>query len=85
MVKPDPAAQIQRLWFKHEEYGSDGTLLSTAVEQADMRWQYRHEAAYLLELCGLEVEAAYGGFDKSPLDERCREQIYVCRLREPRE
>ena len=82
MQVPEPAAETLRLWFKHEEYDSGGTLLCTSVDKADMRWQYRQEAQYLLELCGLEVEAAYGGFDKSPLDERFREQIYVCRLRE---
>lgn len=83
MQIPELAAETLRLWFKHEEYDSCGLLLSTAVDKADMRWQYRQEAQYLLELCGLEIEAAYGGFDKSALDERFREQIYVCRLREP--
>jgi SAM-dependent methyltransferase len=83
MQIPEPAAKTLRLWFKHEEYDSSGLLLSTTVDKADMRWQYRLEAQYLLELCGLEVAAAYGGFDKSALDERFREQIYVCRLREP--
>jgi SAM-dependent methyltransferase len=84
MQIPEPATEILRLWFKFEEYDAEGVLERTVVEKIDLRYQYRLEAQFLLELCGLNVEAAYGGFDKSPLDERFREQIYVCRLREPR-
>lgn len=79
LVQPEPALQQHRLLFKYEEYSCGGELLSTGVDRADMRWQYRHEAQYLLELCGLRVAAAYGGYDKSPLGAGSREQIYVCR------
>ena len=47
-----------------------------------LRWIYRWEAEYLLELSGLEIEAAYGAFDKRPLDEKAGVLIYVCRRRD---
>jgi ubiquinone/menaquinone biosynthesis C-methylase UbiE len=80
MFKPEPWRQTHRLWFKYEVYDAAGVLKETAAEYMELRWQYRLEAQYLLELCGLHVEAAYGGYDKSPLDERQRELLFVCRV-----
>jgi ubiquinone/menaquinone biosynthesis C-methylase UbiE len=77
-VRPDTVRQIQHVWLRYEVYSPQQLLLSTEIEQFDMRWMNRYEAQYLLELSGLEVVAAYGGFDRRPMDEQQRELIYVC-------
>lgn len=78
-LQPDPFRQVHELWFRYEEYDRFGKFLGAEVERMELRWQYRLEAEYLLELCGLQVEAAYGDYDKSPLQSGARELIYVCK------
>ena len=43
-----------------------------------MRWTYRWEMRYLLELTGFEVVAEYGDFRGSP-PAYGQEQVWVCR------
>ena len=81
-VRPMPVQQMHRLWFKHEEYDGAGTLVQTQVERMEMRWQYRWEAHYLLELCGFAVEEAYGDYRGAPIDEAAKEMIFVCKKRD---
>jgi len=78
-LKPNPARQQHAIRWKFEVYDSAGALQETLIEDSEMRWLYRWEAEYLLELCGLEIVVAYGDFDKRPLDEQANELIYVCR------
>ncbi len=66
-------ADLRQLWFKYEEYDEQGQLQCTVWTAPTCAGSTARRRQYLLELCGLRVEAAYGGFDKSPLDERCRE------------
>ncbi len=43
-----------------------------------LRWTYRWEMRYLLELCGFEIEAAYSDFKQSPPASGL-EQVWVAR------
>jgi SAM-dependent methyltransferase len=47
----------------------------------EMRWFYRFELEHLLGRAGLEVEALYGNFDRSPLADDSPEMIFVARPR----
>lgn len=80
-LRPDPAEQRHAIRWKYEVYDSAGALQETLIEDMALRWLYRWEAEYLLELCGLEIVEAYGDFDKRPLNEQANELIYVCRRR----
>jgi ubiquinone/menaquinone biosynthesis C-methylase UbiE len=44
-------------------------------------WATRNEWLGLIDVAGLEVEAAYGDFDKSPLGDESREYVFVTRSR----
>lgn len=80
-LRPDPRRQVHQLGWKYEIYDRSERLRETHVERMEMRWLYRWEAEYLLELCGLEITEAYGGYDRRPLDDRAGELIYVCKRR----
>jgi SAM-dependent methyltransferase len=43
-------------------------------------WATKNEWLGLIDVSGLEVEAAYGDFDRSPLGDESREYIFVTRL-----
>ena len=81
-LRPRPRRQVHLLGWKYEVYDRSERLRETHVERMEMRWMYRWEAEYLLELCGLEITEAYGGWDRSPLNDESRELIYVCRRRD---
>jgi SAM-dependent methyltransferase len=81
-LKPDPAKQIHVLRWRFEIFDQSGVLLETLIEDMELRWLYRWEAEYLLELSGLMIAEAYGDFDKRPLDGQASELIYVCRRKE---
>ncbi|MCC7477379.1 class I SAM-dependent methyltransferase [bacterium] len=78
-ITPHFPTQCSTVLFRYETSDSAGRLLQIEVDRIHMRWQSRWEAQYLLELSGLEVEAAYGGFDRRSLDVPGTELIYVCR------
>lgn len=78
-LRPDPGAQVHELWFKYETYDRFGALKRTEVEKMQLRWLYRWEAEYLLELSGLEIIDAFGNYDRRPLDSSASELIYLCR------
>ncbi len=75
----DPGAQLISGDWRFEEYDAEGRLLETWLEPMQLRWLYRWEAEYLLRLSGFEIVAAYGDYQKSPLDSAAKELIYVCK------
>jgi len=81
-LNPDPVRQVHELCWKHEVYDRFGKLAETSIEKMELRWMYRWEAEYLLELAGLEIVEAYGGYDRRPLDEGALELIYVCKRKD---
>lgn len=58
------------------EIDSKGKVLRQETEILALRWTYRWEMKYLLELCGFSVEAQYSDFSKSP-PTYGNEQIWV--------
>lgn len=72
-----PVSQVMQLEFRFEEFDPQLRLIGTELEEAEMRWIYRFEAEHLLELCGLEIVQAYGGYDQRPLGEDAVELLYV--------
>ena len=44
-------------------------------------WATKNEWLGLVDVAGLEVEALYGGFDRSPVDDESREYVFVTTVR----
>jgi ubiquinone/menaquinone biosynthesis C-methylase UbiE len=74
----DTVRQILREVWRFTERDDRGLILRQEEEVLTMRWIYRWEMRYLLELCGFEVEAEYSDYAGSP-PAYGREQIYVAR------
>jgi len=81
-LTPHPGRQRHQILWKYEICDRFGKVVETHLEEMWLRWFYRWEAEYLLELSGLEIMEAYGGFDKRPLDENAADLIFVCRRKE---
>jgi hypothetical protein len=78
-ANPNPGEQRHELALRYEQLDAAGRLVETWVEALPLRWLYRYEAQYLLELCGLEIEESYGSYSKTPLDGQSKELIFVCK------
>ena len=74
----DPVAQTLRERWRFVERSPEGAVLREADETLTLRWVYRFEMRYLLELCGFEIEAELSDFEGSP-PAYGREQIWVAR------
>ena len=76
----DPLRQILRETWRFLEVTSAGEILREEHETLEMRWTYRHEMRYLLELTGFEVVAEYSDFRESP-PAYGTEQVWLARRR----
>ena len=76
----DVIRQVFEETWRFTERDREGNQLRREEEILRMRWTYRYEMRYLLELAGFEVLAEYSDYDKSPPDYG-REQIWVARRR----
>ena len=76
--KNDPLTQtfIERHRFR--ELAPNGRIVREEFETLSMRWIYRYEMRYLLELSGFDVEAEYSDFNGA-LPAYGREQIWLAR------
>jgi ubiquinone/menaquinone biosynthesis C-methylase UbiE len=74
----DPGQQTIEQYFVFEELDEEGRVLSKTYVPLTLRYLYRYEMQYLLELCGYQVEALYGDFARGPF-RYGREQIWVAR------
>ncbi len=74
----DLVGQLGREVWRFTERDAEGTIVRQEEEVLTMRWVYRWEMRYLLELCGFEIEAEYSDYLGSP-PSHGREQIYVTR------
>jgi len=70
--------QVNDVKFRYETFDSRGRLRRVEEDKIHMRWQTRWEAQYLLELCGLQVLEAYGGYDRRSIEDKPAEMIFVC-------
>lgn len=76
----DPFRQVFDEMWRFRELDVDGSVVREEHERLSLRWTYRFEVRYLLELAGFEVEASYGDFHGSP-PAYGREQVWVARPR----
>ena len=68
--------QVLEADFSFEEFDGEGKAISSVHAPLTLRWVYRYEMQHLLELCGFEVEALYGDFERGPF-RYGGEQIWV--------
>ncbi len=61
-----------------EEVDGEGKMVSRMYNLLTLRFIYRYEMQHLLELCGFEVEALYGDFQRGPF-RAGGEQVWVAR------
>ena len=73
----DPLTQVFEETWRFTEVGSKGKV-RVEQEVLRMRWTYRNEMRYLLELCGFEEISEYSDYAKSP-PAYGKEQIWVAR------
>jgi ubiquinone/menaquinone biosynthesis C-methylase UbiE len=78
----DPLRQTLRERWRFTERTSNGTVLRREEEFLELRWTYRYEMRYLLELCGFAIEAELSDFSDSP-PTYGREQIWMAVTTEP--
>ena len=74
----DPLAQVFEETWRFTEVDRRGYVLRQEEEVLRMRWTYRYEMRYLLELAGFEVVAGYSDYFKAP-PAYGKEQIWVAR------
>lgn len=71
-----PVDQTLEQYFIFEELDDAGRTISKTYSPLALRYVYRYEMQYLLELCGYTVEALYGDFQRGPF-RYGGEQIWV--------
>jgi SAM-dependent methyltransferase len=74
----DPERQMLDGSFIFEELDEQGRVVAKTYSPLTLRYVYRYEMRYLLELCGYRVEALYGDFRHGPF-RAGGEQIWVAR------
>lgn len=76
----DTVAQVLQETWRFTERDATGAIVRAEEERLRLRWLYRYEMRYLLELCGFEIEAEYSDFRRSP-PAYGREQVWLARKR----
>jgi hypothetical protein len=76
----DTLNQVLTERWEFVEVDPEGRELRREEEILRMRWTYRWEMRYLLELAGFEVEAEYSDFHRSP-PAYAAEQVWLARRR----
>jgi len=74
----DPGSQTVEQYFIFEELDDEGKVISKTYSPISLRYIYRYEMQYLLELCGYKIEALYGDFQRGPF-RHGNEQIWIAR------
>lgn len=71
----EPVEQIMVQEFLFEEVDAGGSVLNRVYKTLTLRYTFRCEMQYLLELCGYTIEALHGDFHGGPY--RGAEQVWV--------
>ena len=74
----DPLLQVLRSRMRLTEFGADGAILRQEEEGLELRWTYRQEMRYLLELTGFAIEEEVSDFSGAA-PAYGKEQIWVAR------
>jgi SAM-dependent methyltransferase len=78
-VKTEPLEQTLAIEMNHDVTRPDGRT-ERRTQRFQTRYFFRFEVEHLLTLAGFRIEAAYSGYDRSPLGATYPgELIYVCR------
>jgi len=77
--RTDPLTQtFSERW--HWNISHNGSAVQTYDDELRLRWTYRYEMRYLLELTGFEVRAEYSDFKGAP-PRYGAEQVWVAEAR----
>jgi SAM-dependent methyltransferase len=74
----DIAAQTIMQEWVFETLDARGYMISREYTSVRLRYLFRYEMQYLLELCGFSVEALYGDFRRGPF-QAGRNQVWIAR------
>jgi len=74
----DAVRQVLFERWRLTERDPQGRTIRQTDAALELRWTYRYEMRYLLELCGFHVEAEYSDYRKSP-PKYAADQIWVAR------
>ena len=74
----DPQEQTLEEHRFFEEVDEEGRVISKTATPLRLRYVHRFEMQYLLELCGFEIEALYGDFQRGPFRQG-NEQVWLAR------
>ena len=75
----DTYGQIVNIRMMVEELDEDNVVARKMYRDYSLRYCYRWEIHHLLVMCGFEIEAMYGDFDRSEFDAGGTEMIWVAR------
>lgn len=75
---PHASRQVNDVTLRWEVEDGEGRIEHSRTG-FEMRWFYRFELEHILARAGLAVEALYGGFDRSALEDGSAEMIFVAR------
>ena len=65
-------------YYVFEELDTQGRVVSKRYSRMTLRYAFRYEIQHLLELCGFQIEALYGDFQRGPF-RHGGEQIWIAR------
>jgi SAM-dependent methyltransferase len=74
----DPLAQVFTELWEFVELDAAGAIVRREEERLQMRWSYRYEMRYLLELSGFAVDAEFSDFHRAP-PRYGAEQVWLAR------
>lgn len=75
----DTVNQTTSVYLIYDEIDASGRVVDRQYLPLHLRWIYRFEFEHLLAVCGFEVEALYGTFDREPFTREDQELIWVAR------
>ncbi len=62
----DHVAQVRHDLWRYTEHDRNGGVIASATRELAVRWTYRWELRYLLELCGFSVRTEHSDFFGAP-------------------
>jgi SAM-dependent methyltransferase len=62
-----------------EQFIDANAVISRVYRNMRLRYVYRYEMEHLLSLCGFEIEALYGWFDRRPFTDHSQELVWIAR------
>jgi len=75
----DTYSQILDIRHVIDVISNDGHVNDRFYRDFQMRYIFRYELQYLIELAGFKFENLYGDFERTPFDEESSEQVWVVR------